>query len=66
MRNFLNNLFGKNEDLPKIQKNLAPIRENVEQREGHGLYKAGDVIGGKYKVLTPLGKGGFGIVFFGV
>jgi tetratricopeptide (TPR) repeat protein len=63
MKSFFDNLFGKKQVPPKIQKRNEPAQQNEPPSETDDLYKKGDLIGGEYEVRGTLGKGGFGHVY---
>ena len=63
MKSFFDNLFGKKQSPPKIQKRDEPVRQDEQQREDDAIYRKGDLIGGEYEVRRTLGKGGFGHVY---
>lgn len=63
MKNFFVNLFGKKQELSKIQKRPEPMVRDARESEASEYFKKGDVIGGNYDVLNVLGKGGFGVVY---
>jgi tetratricopeptide (TPR) repeat protein len=63
MKSFFENLFGGKQEPPRIEKHPEPAARKAPEREELGLYKTGDVIGGKYEVRATLGKGGFAVVY---
>jgi tetratricopeptide (TPR) repeat protein len=63
MKGFFDNLFGKKQAPPKIQKRSEPPPQSGPRPEDDDFYRKGDLIDGEYEVRGTLGKGGFGHVY---
>jgi len=51
MTSFFDNLFGKKQEPPRIQKCLGPMARETRESKDSEYYKKGDVIGGNYDVF---------------
>jgi tetratricopeptide (TPR) repeat protein len=67
IKNFFRYLFGEgqkeNANQPAVGVPQPDPSHHVQHQREEELYKAGDMIGGKYEVHHRLGKGGFGVVY---